>query len=490
MSDLPLILTSRSAERDDDCACPDRAFVLSFEADDADTEQDCACAERVGADSKSTTIRSVYTQLPNVLTANLPRDCRLVFSPYAPDGPAVLNAAAWQRWQHFQQPRPLTETVDRQLAQQNLIAPQGRRPQMRATEPETLTAWLHITNACNLDCPYCYVRKSTDRMSAAVGRQAVEAIFRSAHAHGFKRVKLKYAGGEAALHFKLVRDLHAYARELADSTGLELKAVVLSNGTHWPAENVNWLIEHGVKLMISLDGIGEQHDRLRPDKHGGATFERVRHTLDEVLLPRGVRPDITVTITRANAAGAADVVKWAMIDRGLPLSLNFYRQPIGLSTPEELALEETAIIDGLLAAYQVIETHLPTQPFFNGLLDRVQGGAHTHTCGVGQSYIVISHTGHIAQCQMHLGQPVGVNLGDDVLQLVAAGPLHNLSVEAKAGCRECTYRYYCSGGCPLETYRATGRWDVSSPNCRIYQALLPKAMYLEGLRLMKVRGLL
>jgi len=77
-----------------------------------------------------------------------------------------------------------------------------------------------------------------------------------------------------------------------------------------------------------------------------------------------------------------------------------------------------------------------------------------------------------------------------VLRLVAAGPLHNLPVEAKSGCRDCTYRYYCSGGCPLETYRATGRWDVSSPNCRIYKALLPAALKLESLRLMKVHGML
>jgi uncharacterized protein len=354
----------------------------------------------------------------------------------------------------------------------------------------TLTAWLHVTNACNLDCPYCYVRKSSARMAYEIGLGAIESIFRSAREHGFKQVKLKYAGGESTLHFSLVRRLHDHARELSVSNGLGLKEVVLSNGVHLRPDDADWLLDQGVKLMISIDGIGDMHNRLRPQKGGGDTFEQVEHTIDRILLPRGLRPNVTMTVTRLNAAGAADVVKWAMIDRDLPLSLNFYRQNI-LSAPHtDLVLEESVIIDGMLKAYAMIETHLPTRPFFNGLLDRVQAEAHSHTCGVSQSYVVITHTGQLAQCQMNLDSPINPSLVGDLLPLIAAGPLHNVAVDQKAGCRSCQYRYRCSGGCPLETYRATGRWDVQSPNCRIYKALLPAALRLEGLRLMKADGFL
>jgi len=37
----------------------------------------------------------------------------------------------------------------------------------------------------------------------------------------------------------------------------------------------------------------------------------------------------------------------------------------------------------------------------------------------------------------------------------------------------------------LATYRATGRYDVKSPHCNIYQALFPEVLRLEGLRLLK-----
>ena len=91
---------------------------------------------------------------------------------------------------------------------------------------------------------------------------------------------------------------------------------------------------------------------------------------------------------------------------------------------------------------------------------------------------------------MHLEQGVAFRNADDALKLVAGGPIRTVSVDDKEGCRDCVWRYRCAGGCPLETYRATGRFDVKSPHCNIYTTLFPEALRLEGLRLMKVEGYL
>ena len=75
----------------------------------------------------------------------------------------------------------------------------------------------------------------------------------------------------------------------------------------------------------------------------------------------------------------------------------------------------------------------------------------------------------------------------DPLSLVRADTvgIQNVPVDEKEGCRTCEWRYWCAGGCPLATFRATGRYDVRSPNCNIYKALFPVAVRLEGLRLLK-----
>jgi hypothetical protein len=58
-------------------------------------------------------------------------------------------------------------------------------------------------------------------------------------------------------------------------------------------------------------------------------------------------------------------------------------------------------------------------------------------------------------------------------------------IEDKECCRDCQRRYWCAGSWPLETFRATGRYNVKTPNCNIYQAIFPEVLRMEGLRLLK-----
>jgi uncharacterized protein len=404
--------------------------------------------------------------------------------------PAVLDRTAWERLATFTRPRPLLDDVDRRLATSRLITPPGAGNAPVPGKTTTLTAWMHVTNACNLECPYCYVHRSSARMSWEAGARAVDSLVRSAVRHGFTTLKLKYAGGEAALHYRMVQRLHAYATEQSARHGLELRAVVLSNGTVMPSAFAEWLAGTGVRLMLSVDGANADHDAARPWKGGGdGAFATLERNLTERLLPRGIRPDVCITITGRNAHRAHHAVAWAL-DHDLPFSLNFYRENEQSARHHELRYEEQQIIAGMRAIYALLEARLPTRPFLSGLLDRVQGEAHGHTCGVGQSYVVITHEGAVAQCQMHLAEARPVGGDDDVLALVASGAIHNPHVDEKEGCRECHWRYRCTGGCPLVTLRATGRTDVRSPNCTIYRTLLPEALRLEGLRVLKAHGYL
>jgi uncharacterized protein len=417
-----------------------------------------------------------------------------LMSPYAPNGPSVVNAAGYTRWQSFAQRRRLTQAFDTQLADELLIHPASTQLVAHTPPAGQLTVWLHVTNACNLACPYCYVRKSSHTLSAAAGEAAIQAAAATAAAHGMRVLKLKYAGGEAALHFTRVQALHAAAVRAAAAHGLTLHEVLLTNGTLLSAPMAAWCLAENIKVMLSLDGVGASHDRLRPWRNGDGSFAQIERSVDELLLPLGLQPDVSMTVSGLNAHAAAEVARWALLDRHLPLSFNLYRATPLTAGRAGLEIETDQIIQGLLAAYTTIEADLPVTPFLDGLVDRGRPHAHTHTCGAGQNYIVFDHHGRIHQCQMHLqGQEsagIDVAQAGDLIPLIAAGPIHNLPVDAKEGCRTCTFRYRCTGGCPLETLRATGRWDVSSPNCRIYQALWPAAVRLEGLRLLKVNGLL
>ena len=149
-------------------------------------------------------------------------------------------------------------------------------------------------------------------MSESVGKNAIEKIFETAQKRNFQRVKFKYAGGEATLHFHLVKELCHYAQTIADEKGIALDQVILSNGTNIHEKDADWLSESATKLMISLDATGEYHDHIRHQKNGTGSFTLIENTVDRILLPRGIHPFITITIFRENASYIAAAVRWAL----------------------------------------------------------------------------------------------------------------------------------------------------------------------------------
>jgi uncharacterized protein len=314
----------------------------------------------------------------------------------------------------------------------------------------------------------------------------VDATFRSAIAHGYKQVKLKYAGGEPLLQYPMIRKLHGYARKVADQFAIDLEEVVLSNGTLLTDEIARELRSLDIHLMISLDGYGYYHNIHRPYAGGRGSFQDVADAA-EMAIKSGVLPIISVTVSSRTADGLPEIIKW-ILEHGLSFGLNFYRENEFSASQDELRLDEQKIIHGMQAAFNVIEKDLPRKSLLGGLLDRANlAASHIHTCGVGKNYLVFDQNGQVAKCQMNMGKPVSSVNCSDPLALVrkdAAG-IQNISVDEKDGCKACQWRYWCTGGCPLETHRTTGMYDVKSPNCSIYKALFPDVLRLEGMRLLK-----
>lgn len=411
----------------------------------------------------------------------------LAFHPLLPKQ-VLLNIHALNRLREFSTPRTLDGDADYAMAKSGILTTFPKRLEPIEVEQKVLTAWMHVTNACNLACPYCMINKSKSHMSEEAGLNAIKSSFEAAKNNGFETVHIKYAGGEPTLRFDFLQYLHKNAEEIAYYSGIKLQAGILSNGTIWTPEMADWLLYTGVGLAISLDGIGDAHDKQRSAKNGKGSFSKIEHNVDQILLARGVYPSITITVTASNADSIGDVVKWAL-ERELTFKLNFYRENQASSKYDEYKLEEARIIDGIRNAYRIIENNLPTTPFLEGLLDLVQFKAHKHTCTAGNSYLVFTHTGQVAQCPLNMEESLKYSQQTSPLQVIRSGRIPVINVNNKEGCKNCEWRYYCAGGCPLETYRSTGRYDVKSPHCNIYKTLIPEALRLEGLRLMKAANI-
>lgn len=349
----------------------------------------------------------------------------------------------------------------------------------------TLTTWLHITNDCNLSCDYCYIHKSQSNMSEEIGKKSIEITIAAALVHNFSGVLLKYAGGEPTLNIDLVINLHQYANQLASARGLEINGILLTNGLLLSKDTIKKVINNRIRLAISLDGIAHFNDVQRHSINGHGSFNQIRQNLDRLVEYR-VNPSINITVSDKNLEGVPELVLF-LIQRNLRFSISFYRPTEPLSVSEAL-IDEKKLIAGMLKVYKVIEDNLPTYSVLGGLIDRANlNSVHKRTCSVGNSYMVVDNEGNIAKCHMKIDQKITNIFADNPLKLIQddTDGIQNNSVDEKAGCQECEWRYWCAGGCPIATYNLTGLYDRKSPYCNVYKVLLPEALRIEAIRLRK-----
>jgi uncharacterized protein len=212
----------------------------------------------------------------------------------------------------------------------------------------------------------------------------------------------------------------------------------------------------------------------------------VDRTITQLLATKLV-PHISVTVSQRNLAGLTKLITY-ILERDMPFSLNYYRENDCSTSIHDLQFTEEQMIAAMRSVFALIEHNLPQRSLLNSLLDKANlQYTHTRTCGVGHNYLVVDQKGGIAKCHVDIRQTIATVATDDPLAVIRNDRtgVQGHAIHEKEGCRSCTWRYWCSGGCPLLTYRATGRSDVKSPNCNIYQALFPDVLRLEALRLLK-----
>ena len=221
-----------------------------------------------------------------------------VFDPDGNGGVVVLNGLALDVLERFRTPRSLqrvaaehggdkhfTAAVER-LTALGLLRHASLVTYAAPQRSKTLSAWLHLTNQCNLRCSYCYLYKTNAAISEANGYAAVDAVIRSALQHDYHKVKLKYAGGEPMLQFPLVLALHDYAGERCAKAGLAFQATLLTNGTRFSTAAVRELQRRAINIMVSLDGV---------DKTGNAAADNTRR---KVVAAAGVERNRNRTCDR------------------------------------------------------------------------------------------------------------------------------------------------------------------------------------------------
>ncbi|MCG9083879.1 heme d1 biosynthesis radical SAM protein NirJ [Laribacter hongkongensis] len=164
--------------------------------------------------------------------------------------------------------------------------PDSQRPAGPQQAPVVI--W-NLIRRCNLTCQHCYSTSADRDFAGELTTREVHAVMDDLKAFGVQVLIL--SGGEPLLRPDIL-EVGKRAKEMGFYVGLS------SNGTLIDGHNVAALAETGFDYIgISLDGIGETHDRFRRLPGGfGLALRGVRLARDA-----GMKVGIRYTMTEGNA---------------------------------------------------------------------------------------------------------------------------------------------------------------------------------------------
>ncbi len=281
------------------------------------------------------------------------------------------------------------------------------------------------------------------------------------------------------------RALIDWAEKNFSDSPIRVKFYIITNATILPESLVDYLSAGKLGISVSLDGVGEWHDRQRFYGNGHGSFSDVEKNL-ETLLSHRVRPSILTTVTRNNLRGVTKLAEYCW-QRDLGFRFSLYRE---VTTPFDLRNDNAEIVRELLECYSWMEEHLPIQD----LSGRHQFGdvnfriPKVRNCGIGLGGVTLTSDGKFCLCQYEMSDPLGDVRKSDFVQIMKDQTRFSLSenrVDRYPVCAECKWRFTCGGGCSYLTKRHFGTFQHASPYCDVYQAILPVLLRLHALQLVR-----
>ncbi|MBJ6726450.1 radical SAM protein [Geomesophilobacter sediminis] len=311
---------------------------------------------------------------------------------------------------------------------------------------------LVLTEACNLDCTYCFGKqmRRPRNMPVDVALGAVDLLI--AYSGNAPCLDITHFGGEPLLNLPTLIAATEYAEERAAETGQMVRFNITTNGILLNQRLVEYLARHRIQVLLSLDGTAASHDRYRRDGKGGGTYLRVLNAL-RLLKARQPWIGVKMTVMPANAPQLFDDVR-ELHAEGVNQFLIGHASGVTWNGAEIAAYDEQ--MRRLGAWYREGQRELRIAEFEEG-----DGPVPRFGCQAGRDSISISVTGEVSSCSKVLALDSRNLLGK--LGDVRYGLTHLVNraqlvgcVELESACESLGIAAEYVGGCLAGNYQETG----------------------------------
>lgn len=304
----------------------------------------------------------------------------------------------------------------------------------RHKEMELISAYLHVTNRCNLHCLGCYSLDAKRNCAKDLELEQLKCAALRLKEAGLK--SLVISGGEPFMR-KDLPELLQYCREIKIP-----EIFVITNGTL----DIDYAKFKGLidEITVSVDGYSEECQSFIRDEGIFSKIVSSVNKIKELDIPVSILP----TLHKKNYNNVPEYMKLA---EELEVPLNFSI----LSVCDTAEFHDFLLEDDNLRilAEALMET-----------------GVHIHdasaecnleaglSCGAGKTIVSIDTDGSIYPCHMlhnselKLGNILEASLKKEYLKKDILQKIEHANVDNIEECSSCEHRYFCSAGCRARSY--------------------------------------
>ena len=321
------------------------------------------------------------------------------------------------------------------------------------------SAYLHVTQRCNLDCLGCY---SFDRHRNKLEDPSFEQLSKAIRELSLGGVtSLVISGGEPFLRDDLP-ELLSYAKSECKIQTIN----VATNGTILSRDTLKKIAPSVDMVSVSFDGFSRSSPApIRKEQR----FDQLVDTVN-ALNDYGIAAKIVPTIHSKNINELTEYISLSQsLHATVSYSLftgSFYDDEIAGLIPND---DDLCTLGATVFAQNSCKlSTVEDAPLGISL-------SLTRTCGAGTKTVSVAADGSVYPCHMlHVEDfKMGNLFCDSIVDVLGSLPalaFRKSFSSANEDCANCSYRWFCGGGCKARSYMAFGSFCKNDPYCPMFKS--------------------
>ena len=330
-----------------------------------------------------------------------------------------------------------------------------------------LSITLMPTYNCNFRCEYCFERNlqknGEEWLNKKMSPEIVDAVFGQLvkkKEEGYKLDGIYLFGGEPLLRTN--RDIVEYICSKADS--LDIPISCISNGYDLD-EYIDLVKEFKFKyIQITIDGIGEEHDKRRYLLGGQGTYDRIISNID-LALEEGLQIVLRTNVNKKNLNGIDGLIRFYKSKGWTELKNFSYYFKSTMKCYDEIGetLSDIELMNKLSEIYLEPVSRFQFNSIYHGISEKLIYMLKNNTfapvrsgyCGANLGMYTIDPYGDIYPCWDVLAEEENTIGKVDIekQEFIFNDNLENWkgrTVDKLEECNKCKYMLFCGGGCSAQ----------------------------------------